>query len=210
MTISSRKERQKEELKASILEAARALFIARGYDETSIRNIAEKIDYSPTTIYLYFKDKDDIFYALHLEGFIILNQYFRALQNVADPFERLKAICKSYIRFSIENKEYYDLMFISRSPMQALEDHKEKWEEGNRAFGALLGTVTECIELGYFKGMDAEILSFTCWSMVHGVCALDIRGRCSVISEENQKDISNKSSEIIIQMLDRMHGKGIQ
>lgn len=210
MTIASRKERQKEELKARILEAARTLFIERGFDETSIRNIAEKIEYSPTTIYLYFKDKDDIFYALHQEGFVILNQYFRTLQNVADPFERLKAICKSYINFSLENREFYDLMFISRSPIKALEEDKEKWVEGHKAFGALLGTVQECIALGYFEGMDPEILSFTCWSMVHGVCALEIRGRCSVISEENQKDISHKSSEIINQMLDRMHSKDIQ
>jgi AcrR family transcriptional regulator len=67
MTIANRKERQKEELRGKILEAAKALFIERGFEETSIRNIAEKIEYSPTTIYLYFKDKDDIFYSLHQE-----------------------------------------------------------------------------------------------------------------------------------------------
>ncbi len=207
MTIANRKERQKEELKAKILEAARTLFIERGFEETSIRNIAERIEYSPTTIYLYFKDKDDIFYALHKEGFIILNQYFKTLQNVADPFERLKAINKAYISFALENREYYDLMFISRSPMNALEEDQEKWEEGNKAFGALSGTVAECIAKGYFKGMDPEILSFTCWSMVHGICSLEIRGRCQVISEENQKDLSFKAGALIIDMLDRMHGK---
>ncbi len=85
MTIAKRKERQKEELRGKILEAAKALFIERGFEDTSIRNIAEKIEYSPTTIYLYFKDKDDIFYALHQEGFVLLNQYLRALQNVHGP-----------------------------------------------------------------------------------------------------------------------------
>jgi AcrR family transcriptional regulator len=210
MTIANRKERQKEELKAKILEAARSLFIERGFEETSIRNIAERIEYSPTTIYLYFKDKDDIFYALHQEGFILLNQYFRALEHVSDPFERLKAINRAYINFALENREYYDLMFISRSPMNALEKDSDKWVEGNKAFGALTGTVAQCIAQGYFKGMEPEILSFTCWSMVHGMCALDIRGRCSVLSEENQKDISFKSGALIVEMLDRMHGKSIQ
>ena len=207
MTIANRKERQKEELRGKILEAAKDLFIKRGYDETSIRNIAERIEYSPTTIYLYFKDKDDIFYALHREGFVLLNQYLRVLQNVEDPFERLKAICKAYITFAKENGEFYDLMFISRAPMNALlkETHPEKWEEGNKAFGALIGTVAECIAEGYFKGMDPEILSFTCWSMVHGIVSLEIRGRCSPISEMNQVDLSTKAVEIIVQMLDRMH-----
>src|SRR6185369_9482851 len=128
MTIATRKERQKEELKGKILEAAKDLFMQRGFEETSIRNIAERIEYSPTTIYLYFKDKDDIFYALHREGFVVLNQYFRALEHVTEPFERLKAICKAYITFAIENKEFYDLMFIIRSPMKSLDKkEKEDW-----------------------------------------------------------------------------------
>ena len=205
MTIATRKERQKEELRGKILEAAKALFIERGFEETSIRNIAEKIEYSPTTIYLYFKDKDDIFYALHQEGFVLLNQYFRALQNVIDPFERLKAICKAYIAFALENREFYDLMFISRSPMNALNKDDEKWEEGNRAFGALTGTVAECMQKGYFKNMNPEVLSFTLWSMVHGICSLEIRGRCSVISEENQENLTGKAGAIIIDILERMH-----
>ena len=208
MTIANRKERQKEELKAKILEAARALFIERGFEETSIRNIAERIDYSPTTIYLYFKDKDDIFFALHREGFVLLNKYFRALQDVEDPFERLKAISRSYIRFALENREYYDLMFISRSPMSALEDRdEEKWEEGNRAFGFLENTVRQCIDRGYFEGMNPEVLSFTCWSAVHGICALEIRGRCDVVNEEAMTDISVKVGANFVEMLERMHGK---
>jgi AcrR family transcriptional regulator len=210
MTIANRKERQKEELRGKILEAAKALFIERGFEETSIRNIAERIEYSPTTIYLYFKDKDDIFYALHQEGFMLLNQYLRALQNVADPFERLKAITKAYINFALENREFYDLMFISRSPMNALTKDDEKWVEGNKAFGALKGTMTECIQKGYFKGMDPEIVCFTCWSMVHGVCSLEIRGRCSVISEANQENLSAKAADAINEILDRMHQDLIQ
>jgi AcrR family transcriptional regulator len=212
MTIAKRKERQKEELRGKILEAAKALFIERGFEETSIRNIAEKIEYSPTTIYLYFKDKDDIFYALHQEGFVLLNQYLRALQNVTDPFERLKAICKAYISFALENREFYDLMFISRSPMNALTKDKddEKWVEGNKAFGALIGTVTECIQRGYFTGMDPEVLSFTCWSMVHGICSLEIRGRCTVISEANQENLPGKAGAIIIEILERMHQESTQ
>ena len=210
MTISTRKERQKEELRTKILEVAKALFIERGYEETSIRNIAERIEYSPTTIYLHFKDKDDIFYALHQEGFLLLNQYFRVLQNVADPFERLKAITKAYIDFALENREFYDLMFISRSPMNALTKEDDKWEEGKNAFGFLVATVAQCIEKGYFHGMEPEVLSFTCWSMVHGICALEVRGRCSVISEENQKGLSHNAASLIIEMLERMHPNRVQ
>jgi AcrR family transcriptional regulator len=207
MTITKRKERQKEELRGKILLAAKELFMAKGFEDTSIRNIAERIEYSPTTIYLYFKDKDEIFLALHNEGFVLLNQYFKPLAHVADPFERLKAVGKAYITFAQENGEFYDLMFIMRSPMNSLDKDHSSWEEGNRAFGFLVNAITECIGKGYFKGMNPEILAFTIWSMVHGIASLEIRGRCSVISELNQKDLVPNASNMVIEILERMHPK---
>jgi AcrR family transcriptional regulator len=207
MTIANRKERQKEELKAKILQTAKELFMEKGFEETSIRNIAEKIEYSPTTIYLYFKDKDDIFYALHREGFMLLNQYFKVLEHVADPYERLKALSKAYIDFALENGEFYDLMFIIRAPMDALEKDDSTWEEGDRAFAFLVNTISDCIAKGYFKGMNPEILAFTVWSMVHGICSLEIRNRCHVVSELNQVDLAHKAAALIVEMMDRMHQK---
>lgn len=207
MTIATRKGRQKEELRTLILEAAKALFMEKGFEETSIRNIAERIEYSPTTIYLYFKDKDEIFHELHREGFTLLNQYFRPLVDVQDPFERLKAICKSYVRFASENREFYDLMFIMQSPLKAIKKEKTDWEEGDRAFGFLVTTVGECMTKGYFKDMEPEVLSFTLWSMVHGICSLEICNRCMVISERNQQDLTLHASNIVIEILERMHKK---
>jgi AcrR family transcriptional regulator len=208
MTVAKRKEKHKEDLRGKILQSARELFMDRGFEHTSIRNIAEKIDYSPTTIYLYFKDKDDVFYALHQEGFILLNQYFKSLGLVADPFERLKAISKAYIQFALENGEYYDLMFIVRSPMNALEDQdRSEWKEGDNAFKFLVGTIQECINKGYFQGLHTEILAFTVWSMVHGIVSLEIRNRCKVVSELNQKDLAFQANDMVIEILERMHTK---
>jgi AcrR family transcriptional regulator len=209
MTISTRKERQKEELRGKILQAAKELFMMKGFEDTSIRNIAEKIEYSPTTIYLYFKDKDDIFCELHKEGFMLLNQYFKPLAHVADPFERLKAINKSYITFALENGEFYDLMFIIRSPMNSITKEDSDWEEGKRSFSFLTNTIAECVAKGYFKDMQPEIVAFTVWSMVHGIVSLEIRNRCSVVESLNQKDLAKKASEMVNEILERMH-KNVQ
>lgn len=205
MTISNRKERQKEELKGKILQAARELFMQKGFEDTSIRSIAEKIEYSPTTIYLYFKDKDAIFCELHREGFALLNQYFRPLTHVADPYERLKAINKAYISFAMENGELYDLMFIINAPMESLKKDESDWEEGKRAFAFLLNTIQECLDKGYFKGMQPEVLAFTVWSMVHGIASLEIRNRCPVVEDLNEKDLARKASSLVNEILDRMH-----
>ncbi len=205
MTISTRKERQKEELRGKILHAAKELFMQKGFEDTSIRNIAEKIEYSPTTIYLYFKDKDDIFCELHREGFALLNQYFRPLAHVSDPYERLKAINKAYITFAMENGELYDLMFIINAPMKSIKKDESDWEEGSRAFAFLVNTIQECISKGYFSGMQPEVLAFTVWSMVHGIASLEIRNRCSVVESLNEKDLARKASDLVNEILDRMH-----
>jgi len=60
MGLKERKERDKLEMKDRILQSAHQLFVEKGFEQVSIRNIAEAIEYSPATIYLYFKDKDEI------------------------------------------------------------------------------------------------------------------------------------------------------
>ena len=72
MGIKERQERDREAVRRAILDAARELFVAEGYQNVSIRKIAERIEYSPAAIYGYFPSKDDIFFALAEEGFRLL------------------------------------------------------------------------------------------------------------------------------------------
>lgn len=187
------------DLRKGILDAARELFLEKGYEHTSIRNIAEKIEYSPTTIYLYFKDKDSIFLELHNEGFSLLGQRMAVLTTVEDPMERLKAMGRIYIQFARENPDYYDLMFVQNSPMDCLE-HKQ-WEAGESAFGFLMSTVRECIEKSYLSFRNAEIGAFVVWSTMHGMITLDFRERCQVLSEAAQKDTLEKGLDEFIRLM---------
>ena len=103
MGINERKERERDVLQKSILTAAREVFLEKGFDQTSIRSIAQRIEYSPTTIYLYYKDKDAILFALHSEGFQLLGSKMEVLNSVENPFERIKAMGREYIRFAMEH-----------------------------------------------------------------------------------------------------------
>lgn len=201
MSITERKEREKVDLYKAILNAAREIFLSKGYEQTSIRNIAEKIEYSPTTIYLYFKDKASIFHAIHAEGFLKLNMQFAVLQTVSNPLERLKAMGRIYMNFAIENPELYDLMFIQQAPMEVLEK-KAEWNEGQTSFDGLKLTIQGCIDNGDMKFIDAEIGAFTIWSAMHGMCSLVIRNRCMVISENRQETIPGLAYEAFIQLLE--------
>ena len=204
MTVANRKQREKEEMRTLILDAARSIFLEKGYDQTSIRNIAERIEYSPGTIYLYFKEKDEIFHALHEEGFRRMLAKMQPLQHVADPFERLKALGKVYMEFAQENKDFYDLMFIIQAPMNMEET--EKWKMGENVLGFLKQIIKECKATGRFKGKDINFLSFTIWSAVHGMCALLIRDRCHAYHEENiePEELMKNGYKYFVNMLEKL------
>jgi len=179
MGIKARKERRREDLKQLILDAAKKLFTRQGYEATTIRKIAAEIGFSPTTIYLYYKDKNEILYALHREGFLLLSRYFQALAQVDHPFERLKAMGRTYLQFSLENRDYYELMFVMKEPLQNLNTPcgvPDDWEEGVESFDFLLHTVTGCQQIGYFRQQDPRLLSIWIWSTVHGLCTLQMHG----------------------------------
>lgn len=201
MGISERKEREKEDLRKAILEAARTVFLEKGFDQTSIRSIAQKIEYSPTTIYLYFKDKNEILYALHRDGFQLLNTQMQPLGAVSDPFERLKAMGRIYIRFAEEYPDYYDLMFTQKAPIDSLED-EENWQEGQNAFDGLKYTVKQCMEAGYLPFRDEEVGAFLIWSTMHGMCALHEKGRCKILNEEHRDCILHSAFEEFVRMLE--------
>ncbi len=203
MGINERKERDRQDLRKSIMDAAREVFLEKGFEQTSIRAIAQKIEYSPTTIYLYFKDKNELFYALHMDGFNLLNIQMSALSAVSDPFERLKAMGRIYIRFAEQNPDYYDLMFVQKAPMDSL-DEEEAWNEGLQAFQGLRLTIQECMDLNYLPFTDSEVGAFVIWSAMHGMCTLNDRGRCKILNEEKRDRIVECAFEEFILMMEAL------
>ena len=119
MGIKERHERDREAVRRAILDAARDLFVSEGYQNVSIRKVAERIEYSPAAIYGYFPSKDDIFFALAEEGFRLLGgpgdlvnrDRFASLE----PLDRIRAIFWRVYEFSCEHPQYFALMFVDRS-----------------------------------------------------------------------------------------------
>ena len=118
MGIKERQERDREAVSRAILDAARELFVTEGYQNVSIRKIAERIEYSPAAIYGYFPCKDDIFFALAEEGFRLLGDPEAAgaaehLESL-EPLDRLREIFWRVYEFGLEHPQYFSLMFIDR------------------------------------------------------------------------------------------------
>lgn len=205
MAIADRKAREKENLKSLILHGAKKLFVERGIEQTTIRNIADEIDYSVGTVYVYFKDKNAILHELHTGGFKELGGYFKELYSIADPMERLRVMGRIYIKFAIENAEMYDLMFNLKAPMEFLDAvNEEEWNEGKATFDVLNTTVKQCIAEGHFKGHNLEPLSFMIWSLVHGMCCLEIRQRSKGVNLTNPETIVIDAYNEFLKMIDKL------
>lgn len=202
MGISERKQREKAAIKAKILEIANKLFLEKGYEGTSIRTISEAIEYSPATIYLYFKDKNDIFFQLQQQAFELLQEKMKATQNIVSPLERLKAMGKVYLNFAFDNPQYYDLMFILRSPMECLTE-ENTWRQGIELYQSIESTVEACIVAKQTKATDHQVVAFTIWSYIHGQCALLIRNRLLMHDKQHLRYLISSSFEYFWQMIEK-------
>src|SRR5687768_18604763 len=115
MGTKERQDRERQAVTASILSAARDLFVAEGYQSVSIRKIAERIEYSPAAIYSYFASKDDIFLALADEGFHRLDAKVQGAMRNGDPLDDVRACWWAFYEVSKEHPEYFLLIFVDRS-----------------------------------------------------------------------------------------------
>jgi AcrR family transcriptional regulator len=175
--IKERREREKAEIREKILEAARELFVSEGYEAVSMRKIAEKIEYSPTAIYLHFKDKEAVMRELCETDFYTLAQEFQEIAKIADPVERLEALGLAYARFALSHPNHYRLMFMT--PHSHDKDEDSLIERGNPeedAYAFLKWTIGDALAAGRLRpGLDdVELLAQTFWAGMHGVVSLQI------------------------------------
>ncbi len=178
MGISERKEKQKAELKQLILDASVKLFAAEGYEGFSMRKIADMIEYSPTTVYLHYKDKNEILFELHELGFQKMQSYNMDLFDIANPLLRLHKLGENYIRFGLDYPEFYNLMFILPAPMETLKTKLDcNWKCGDDALQVLKGIISECMERKLIQPGDVNVMAMAIWGMVHGLVSLAIRDR---------------------------------
>src|SRR5215813_8380712 len=117
MGVRDRRARQKQLLRQEILDAARELLVRDGYDRLSMRRVAERIDYSPTAIYLHFKDKQELVFSLCEETFAKLVHELETLaREYPDPLVRLRKGMERYIAFGLKNPNHYLPAFVLPPP----------------------------------------------------------------------------------------------
>jgi len=169
MGTTERREREREEVRRKILDAARDLFAIEGYDKVTMRRIAEAIEYSPTTIYHHFEDKDDLVRALCEEDFARL---FAALLPAAasdtDPIDAIRQLGRAYCAFALQYPNHYRFMFMTPNKV----DEPDELSPGHRSFGLLRSAVVQALHAGRLRREDPDTVAQVLWASIHGAVAL--------------------------------------
>lgn len=205
MGVIERKQREKEERQQLILDAAQRLFTEQGFEKVSMRNIAEATQYSPTAVYHYFADKNELLYALQNRAFERLGEQAESVVDIDGPVARLRALGHIYLNFAAEHPELFDLMFLMTSPMQAVRANEghAPWVSGRAAFDRMVQVIQYGIDGGVFPYADAELVALVAWGQLHGLAALALRKRLLIFPEARQSLIIEEAMELFIKMLSR-------
>lgn len=175
MGITERKLRQKEGVKASILDAAWQLVEKEGWQSLSIRKIAEAIEYSSPVIYDHFANKEAILLEFTKRGFQQLNeQLIKAKDKFTNPEQQIEAIAYAYWKFAFNHKEYYQLMYGLGMP--GCETVKQIPE-----LASFIEIVIAPIKNMIAKSKNSDADSFlklnTFWSTLHGLISINMLGK---------------------------------
>ncbi len=169
------------DLRRLILDHTRHLLVADGYEALSMRRIARSVGCSATSIYLHFESKDALTHALIDEG---MRRLYAALSGVAaahpDPTARLDALSRTYVRFGLDNPEYYQVMFQlhpERMARYPAEDYRRA-RRNIELFGEALADGQAAGTLAVSSA--PEVASAALWTALHGLVSLHLAERVDV------------------------------
>jgi AcrR family transcriptional regulator len=175
MGIAERKEREKLQRRRDIIDAAEKLFFSRGFESATMDEIAEIAELSKGTLYLYFKSKEDLQFAIFIRGSEILMKMMKDnLSTESNGYQRLLELADSFIRFSTENRNYFNLfMYYESSRMDSLnidQDQLQVYLKEDSPLALVAQQVTKGMQDGSLRDdLPAEVFSATLWSQMLGV-----------------------------------------
>lgn len=173
MIARVRERREKGDARRAILDAAREVFVEEGFDNASMRKIADRTDYTPTTIYLYFKDKAELLTCLCEETFANLTALHREIrERHKDPLKVLEEGGRAYVRFGLEHPDHYRVTFMLPAAEHKNGKNGRFRSAGEKAFDFLRTTIAEAVRQKRIRDVDVETTSQMCWTCLHGVTSL--------------------------------------
>jgi AcrR family transcriptional regulator len=199
MGIVERKIRQKEEFRASILEAAWLQVLTDGWQSLSIRKIADAIEYSVPVIYNHFENKEAILLEFTKEGFQKLAETLEAVKvQHQEPALQLEAIANAYWDFAFDHKEYYQLMFGLGIPAC---DRVNQIAEMKTMTTIMISTIADAIAISENKQANLYLKYHTYLSILHGLVSIQMIQKAGKPDEDKRMILQDAISGFIQSLL---------
>lgn len=205
---ASRREQKKLDLRRMILDEASREFLEHGYENFSLRRVAERIGYTPTTIYLHFHNKDELLLETAKDGFTNFDEAIaEAARSNPLPLPRIEALGRAYIQFGLDHPALYRLMFMQRSDFYFMPhlvgrgtpegEVREILPGQHRAVAQelLIVAVEEAVASGEIAPQDATNVADALWAGVHGLVALAIS---PLMMADHVEDVTNQLLHLLI------------
>ena len=177
MGVAERKAREKLARQQAILDAARECFFKDGFEATTISQIAQNVELSTGTLYLYFKNKEEIYVSILEEGLDILYALMKDSERPGmTPSELLEGYANAYHRFYTDYGQYFDIMFFLRRPDKEVElqgDLEQKLEhQTGRCLGLVESAIRDGTSAGEFRHVDPHEATRVVWATMNGLMVL--------------------------------------
>ena len=125
MIVLTRKERDKQLRRSDILTAAERIFAQKGFHEATIQDIAREAQYATGTVYLYFKDKDSLYFSLVEEKMKNLLSIIEEQSGKAsDAEDKIRIMLNEELDFFEKNKDFFRIFLTERAKPRAVKDNK--------------------------------------------------------------------------------------
>jgi len=179
MSTEERKKREREARIRSILESALELFSQKGYENTTMEEIARKAELSKGLLYFYFVSKEEIFIKIVEEAYDnLLKKLKDVKEKKLDPLSKLIKFIEIEIDFYAKNKSLHNII-VSLMGGYILKDmeekHKRVFIERHREEGKILeAIIEEGVKSRYFRDLDTEIMGFSLIGIFHSLLKLSI------------------------------------
>lgn len=175
MGIQERKEREKEQRRQDILDAAEKVFFSKGVNMATMDEVAEAAELSKGTLYLYFDSKEALYYSVCLRGMEIMHRMMaQAANKLETGGEKVLALGRAYFAFSEQFSDYFHLMmFCSSHEVQPKETSEAGWQCHEQG-GKVIQMVADTLKLGIQDGsirttIDPRSLAYLCWGQITGI-----------------------------------------
>lgn len=175
MGIAERREREKEQRRNDILDAAEKVFFSKGIDKATMDEVAEKAELSKGTLYLYFKSKEELYLGINIRGLKILRRLFDdAVNGQATGLEKSRAIGEAYFQFYQKYENYFNAMFYFEGTELDISNEESFACQCHRDSEGVLNIVAQAIRDGIEDGsirsdLDPLKTSFLLWAQSTGV-----------------------------------------